>query len=162
MLMTSQTFIVFAEETAEQIQKAESEVTVQESETAEDADTDDTSTVEKSDANTATTYSTTSDTMTSITKPGISENVEQPFSAKITEREQINLNTGGLQYTETLVSLPGINGNDLNLQITYDSSSAVLQDLDYTIYYNDDDGWDHVEYTDYKTHEQERYDIGAG
>ena len=161
MLMTSQTFIVFAEEAAAQIQKAESEVTVQESETAEDADTGDTSTVEKSDANTATTYSTTSDTMTSITKPGISENVEQPFSAKITEREQINLNTGGLQYTETLVSLPGINGNDLNLQITYDSSSAVLQDLDYTIYYNDD-GWDHVEYTDYKTHEQERYDIGAG
>ena len=82
-------------------------------------------------------YSTaSSNSNLSFVKPTLDSGVQQPFDASITDREQVSLNTGALQYSETLVSLPGINGNDMVLQITYDSSQSNLQDFEYTEIYD--------------------------
>ncbi len=60
-----------------------------------------------------------------------SYNVMQPFDSAINEREQINLNTGTLEYTETLVSVPSTKGLSAALGISYDSSKSSLTYCDY-------------------------------
>ena len=59
------------------------------------------------------------------------ENVQQPFDAKISDKEQAALNTGALNYTEPLLSVPGINQTSFELRAGYDSSESHLQQYSY-------------------------------
>lgn len=58
-----------------------------------------------------------------------------PFALQ-SGNEQISLNSGNLSYTVPLVSIPGVNGLDLNLAIQYNSSDAAQYvPRGYTDYY---------------------------
>ncbi|MCQ4936300.1 S8 family serine peptidase [Anaerotignum propionicum] len=51
-----------------------------------------------------------------------------PFQYKAGINENVNLNTGALTYEDTLVSLPGRNGMDLNLVMKYNSAESYSAD----------------------------------
>ncbi len=57
--------------------------------------------------------------------------VSQPFDVRIDERERVQLNTGALQYTESLVTIPGVNGNDIDLRVEYNSADSYLDQYGY-------------------------------
>ena len=54
-----------------------------------------------------------------------------PFSYRAGVNETINLNSGALIHEETLVSLPGKNGHDLNLVLQYDSQAGTGDSSDW-------------------------------
>ena len=74
-------------------------------------------------------YSSEEDEITE--EPANIASVESPFGLDVNDRENINLNTGALNYSEPIVSLPGINGNDVTLSVDYDSSESHLAQYDY-------------------------------
>ena len=59
--------------------------------------------------------------------------VSQPFDVRIDERERVQLNTGALQYTESLVTIPGVNGNDIDLRVEYNSADSYLDQYGYCV-----------------------------
>lgn len=66
-----------------------------------------------------------------LPKDPVPENVQQPFDAQMSEREYVTLNTGALNYTETILSVPGINHGAMELKINYDSAESSLQQYGY-------------------------------
>jgi len=67
---------------------------------------------------------------------GGSEDIIAPFIAYLNGNEAVNLNTGAVLYHENILNVPGRNGMDLILGITYDSSEAELYKatVDYSSY----------------------------
>lgn len=56
-----------------------------------------------------------------------------PYTSKIKDSENISLNTGGLKFDSTDLSLKGRNGLDLNISLRYDSSLAKLYNETYRV-----------------------------
>ena len=54
--------------------------------------------------------------------------VDAPFMYRAGINETVSLNSGALLYGETLVSLPGKNGLDLNLELIYNSAESYKSD----------------------------------
>jgi RHS repeat-associated protein len=69
----------------------------------------------------------------SSTEPEAGKDIEAPFKLNINEDESISLNTGSVNYSETLLNIRGVNGLDLVLSIDYSScdSNLQLQSYDY-------------------------------
>ena len=135
MLMTMPTLSVRAEEVAENTQAADAIVVDAESTVSRVSEEEDTAMPEDT---------------TKADAPADSENAEfellasedsdtqeldrgvvQPFTLAIDDRESISLNTGVVNYAESICSLPGINGEKFDLCITYSSADAVLEYADY-------------------------------
>ena len=55
------------------------------------------------------------------------EKIPIPFALEMTENSSVSLNSGSSQYTVPLFSLPGVNGNGLNLALSYSSADAAFQ-----------------------------------
>ena len=72
-----------------------------------------------------------------------STKLKGPFIAGESINDSINYSSGAVIYHEKLVSLPGINGSNLELTLNYDSSTRYRYD-DYgtEVYKNDNDIWD--------------------
>lgn len=54
---------------------------------------------------------------------------EAPFSYRFSERENVSLGTGGLEYRESDFTLPGKNGFDLAIARVYSSSESGLYEM---------------------------------
>ncbi|MCL2475033.1 MAG: hypothetical protein FWF37_02755, partial [Chloroflexi bacterium] len=68
--------------------------------------------------------------------PGL-PSIEAPFIAYLGESDAVNLSTGAFYYHENILNVPGRNGLDLVLGITYDSSQADLYKPIYDYWYGD-------------------------
>ena len=64
-----------------------------------------------------------------FTRPQVSIKY-QPFDLQVNAREQINLNSGTLQYKEPLVNVPGLSAA-LSLSLQYDSGEAQTEEQTY-------------------------------
>ncbi|MGI6576596.1 MAG: RHS repeat domain-containing protein [Eubacteriales bacterium] len=66
--------------------------------------------------------------------------ITAPFKSNTNQNESIGLNTGDLNLSFDIVDIPGVNGNTLDLNITYNSNDAELSKRKlgysyYTMYY---------------------------
>ncbi len=61
----------------------------------------------------------------------IIESVQQPIDVKIDNHENIRINTGALEYHDTIAALPGVNGGTFDLQLQYGSDESALEKYDY-------------------------------
>ena len=78
-------------------------------------------------ATAATLYSTEDESQYEV----VAGNVAQPFNININERENVNLNAGALEYTEKLLTLPGVNNQNFNLSVLYNSAESTSTQHDY-------------------------------
>ena len=54
------------------------------------------------------------------------EPVNSPFNLQTNSEESVDLTTGNLTYNKTLLSLPGRNGLDLDINVRYNSGNAII------------------------------------
>ena len=59
------------------------------------------------------------------------ESIRQPIDIHIDSHENVRINTGALEYRESIASLPGVNGKNIDLQLQYGSDESALEKYDY-------------------------------
>lgn len=140
MLMTSQAFTILAAEISEEVLQSETvseefeheqieEETYEHLQSVTMTEESDTELQTNSVNDVASVSTEESDTLEEIVS------IEEPFRLQRNDREQISLNTGAVNYSETIVSLPGIGGSNFTLQINYDSFESALSQHDYYLKY---------------------------
>lgn len=136
MLMTTTTFTVLAEEVAETVEAITDEVAENGEQNLPDSIAESSEEIADDDGsasaelfNSAETASSTSDSDSQYDTA--INSIIQPFCVAIDERESISLNTGAVNYTEAICSLPGINGKEFVLNLLYNSAESTFEKYDY-------------------------------